>query len=252
MSLADIMAKKRAAALGSVSVDPAKEDTDQTVAAIVNKESFIAALVIPAPIINTEVAVTQVPKKLTFQELMAAKKLTGSILSPVVAAGNADSPTVVSSITESELKVTGDLPNVQGISIPALGSVAPTASIPVKADTTIPTVQPVSLQPSVPSITNDTDAEQAYADISQKIEALLSLSDTPLENAMKDLKKALLTNPNAVALMEDTDFGKMVIALRNLTKEAAVENLKEKVAGKKSKNKLSLDPDAVALAFEEI
>lgn len=209
-TLQEMLAAKKAKAQGTLPSQEAVKMTESIVAAL----EIPAAIIVPKDIVNTEVAVTHIPKKLTFKELMDQKKQTGGTLSVAAPVGNVVKDTAVLDTTTAE-----------------------------EAATEIQETK---------AIEHIEDAEQAYADIKPRIDALLSLSDTPLENAMKDLKKALLANPNAVALMEDTDFGKMVIGLRNMTKEAAVESLKEKISGKKSKSKMNLDPDAVALAFEEI
>ena len=201
MSLAEIMAKKRAVA----NVTPAVEN------------SFVAALNIPSTIIKEEVAATQVEKPMSFAERMLLKKVKAS-------------------------KQSSTLAPVETVLI---------ANIPAPADITTHEDQLVSL-PNVSQSSVSVETEQAYADISKRIEALASLSDTNLEIAMSELKIALLANPNAVSLMEDTDYGKMVIALRSMTKEAATDALKEKISGKKSKSKLSLSPEDVAAAFEEI
>lgn len=160
---------------------------------------------------------------------------------------------------------------------PAVVSSAETpAPIPVSAATTIATVQqkpdskdeslrtgvmdarldknpmPLPEKPQ-PEDTVDPATAQAYADIKERIDRLNTLADTDLQNAMKELKKALMANPAAVALMEDSDIGQMVIALRKITGEAIQEASKEKKPGRKKSATVDLaNPDVVASIFEEL
>ena len=77
-------------------------------------------------------------------------------------------------------------------------------------------------------------SEQVAADIRLKITELVDLDDEDLKDAMQDLKKALLDNPDAVALMLPVDIGEMVKALRRITGEAILSATK-KPAKKASK-----------------
>lgn len=68
-----------------------------------------------------------------------------------------------------------------------------------------------------------TDIAQEVADIQNRITQLEALSEDDLKPAMKDLKKALMDNPDACSLMLPEDIGKMVEALRRMTGQALVE-----------------------------
>jgi hypothetical protein len=125
------------------------------------------------------------------------------------------------------------------------------APIPAKEDTGITTTEQPSTE--IDPVAVDPVVAQAYSDIKEKIERLSLASDTDLKSAMKDLKAALMKNPAAVSLMEDTDIGQMVIALRKITGEALAEAAKEKKPGRKAKENVDLsDPDKVAAIFDEL
>lgn len=98
----------------------------------------------------------------------------------------------------------------------------------------------------------DPATAQAYTDIHSKIELLESLQDSDLKPAMSELKKALMQNPNAVALMLDTDIGKMVISLRRITQEAQIESATEKKTGTKKGKNTPLSAEALAAVFDEL
>jgi hypothetical protein len=145
-------------------------------------------------------------------------------------------------------------------------SLSPTAELPKAVDN--PVIQPAAvvksseekaapIPASVATTTENPSTDpavaQAYADIEQRIQNLENASETELEGQMKALKKALMDNPAATELMLDTDIGKMVIALRRLTKEAIVEAEKEKKPGRKPKEKaMPIDADAIAKVFAEL
>lgn len=97
------------------------------------------------------------------------------------------------------------------------------------------------------------ETKQAYSDIKQRIDALVSLSDLDLKTAMTELKKSLMQNTNAVALMLPSDIGQMVIALRKMT-GVELAKAEEKKTGKKAgKGKeVMLSADALEEAFKEL
>ena len=174
---------------------------------------------LPSPIAAMEETAAQVPPKpLSFAEKMALKK------------------------KEEEKK---EAPSEPVSPAPSLA--APPVPIPAKVDTGTIVAQADAV---------DADAAQAYANIKEKLDTLSEMSGTDLESAMKDLKRALMQNPAAVSLMEDTDIGKLVIALRKITGEALIDAAKDKKAGstgrKKSKDVDLSNPDAVASIFEEL
>ena len=115
---------------------------------------------------------------------------------------------------------------------------------------------PVLPPPAEPAIDENVSPEiaQAYADIRSRIDSLEALDDgPPLESAMKELKAALMKNPNAVELMLDRDIGQMVIALRRITKEAIIEAATEKTGKKNGRKKnIILSVEDVEKAFEEL
>jgi hypothetical protein len=177
-----------------------------------------------------EVASAQVEKPLSFAEKLALKK--------------AQSTQTIQPVSAAPL------------------SVEKPATIPVLADTTITTGQNTSAPIQATEIaaiketisdTANPQIEQAYSDIKDKINLLELASDTELPEQMKTLKKSLMENPAAVSLMLDTDIGKMVIALRRITKEALVEASKEKTKGNGKKDKsMPVDADAIAKVFDEL
>lgn len=69
-------------------------------------------------------------------------------------------------------------------------------------------------------------------DILQKISELNTMSGEELPDAMKQLKRALMENPDAVALMRDEDIGEMVAALRRITGQEIVAAPAKKSGGK--------------------
>ena len=232
MSLADIIARKKAAA------EAASKTTVETIRVPAEVAKAVKADPVGAVAALEEAAKPAVEKPLTFAEKMALKRSQSAAASttidpePAVSTTENESPKVVAPITEPAL--------------PASSSVEPPAPILVSQDT-----GKQEQQEKVNAA--DPSTAQAYADIAERLRVLADLSDTELKNAMSDLKKALLANPNAVSLMEDTDYAQMVIALRRLTKEDQVEAAKEKTTGgRKKKSTLDLsDPAAVEAAFAE-
>lgn len=234
MSLADILAKKKAAAEAANSsvelrvpaavAEAVKADPAGAVAHL-QKE---ADAMMPKSFEKVEEKMkeennTPAGKPLTFAEKMALKK--AQTAAPAVVAQTITEPVTVtsdSSATQSE---------------PPVSSAA---------------AETEALRTAV--VAADTETAQAYADIHARIEALADLSDTPLEGAMSALKKALMANPNAVSLMLDSDYAQMVVALRRLTKEDQLEAAKEKTTGKKRAKKTVdfTNADEVQAVFDEL
>jgi hypothetical protein len=95
--------------------------------------------------------------------------------------------------------------------------------------------------------------QQAYYDIKAKINLLSDMSEANLPGAMKELKTALLKNPQACYLILPQDIGQMVIALRAMKNEAVVEASSGKEKGpKKAKASKALTADEIAQAFDEL
>lgn len=101
---------------------------------------------------------------------------------------------------------------------------------------------------------SNVSAEQAYADILPRIQALKELDSEDLENAMKELKDALMKNPSAATLMLPEDIGEMVKALRKTTGQTMVEATKAKKTGepKAPKAKKTMTADELSAAFDEL
>lgn len=93
---------------------------------------------------------------------------------------------------------------------------------------------------------------QAASEIITKIRDLVNIPDEDLESEMKNLKKALLENPDAVALMLPEDIGATVAALRRVTGESIEKATKEKAAGTRSKKSKALTAEEMNAAFEEL
>lgn len=178
--------------------------------------------------VKVEAPVAEVPKPLTFQEKMALKKqeeknaTTSSSASPVIA----KPVSIAEPKQESPSIVVSEADKVE----------ANKAALPTTE------------QPEV----SDQD-KQAYVDIKSRIDTLNSLSGEPLESAMSELKKALMKNPQACSLLEDTDIGQLVIALRKITGEAIAEAAKD---GRKTKVKAKQvdlsNPEEVAAVLAEL
>lgn len=231
-TLQEIMAKKKAEAAAPM---PAPAQPPATKA-----PEILAVLEEEAKKPEAPLATT---KPLSFAEKMALKRASEANTSQAPAlAGNVGSLTVVSSITQEEPSPKVEAP---------ITSPAPSAEMRENQAADIP----ASNDTTTPKQDADPATAQAYADIATRIQALNELSDVPLENAMKELKKALMANPNAVSLMLDSDYGQMVIALRRLTKQDQVEAETEKKKGGNGRKKKTIDftnPDEVQAVFDEL
>lgn len=95
------------------------------------------------------------------------------------------------------------------------------------------------------------EVSQAAADIIPRIRELENLAGESLEQEMTLLKGALLSNPDAVALMLPTDIGLMVTALRRVTGQSIAEATAEKKTGGKKKSK-ALTAQEMSDAFDEL
>lgn len=99
---------------------------------------------------------------------------------------------------------------------------------------------------------SDLAAQQAYADILPRIDGLVKLSGEVLEKEMSILKKALIENPDACAIMLPVDIGKMVAALRTITGMAMTEATTKPKGKGKSTKQLALTAEAMEAAFDEL
>lgn len=79
--------------------------------------------------------------------------------------------------------------------------------------------------------------EQLASEISQRISQLETLIGEDLKNEMDALKKAILENPSASALLKDEDVGMLVSSLRRIVGIAIASQ-----AAKEKKPKAEKDP----------
>jgi hypothetical protein len=235
MGLAEILAKKRAAAAQPV-IEPAKEE-----------EVKLEEKKIEEPVKKEEAAIAA-PKALTFAEKMALKKKEEEAKKQ---ATQSTPPVAAASMLDVGLAPTPASADTTTSTLPANSEeILRTGVMDAKLDKNpMPTPEPVKKEDSP-----DPAVAQAYADIKDRIDQLNAMSEEDLPNAMSQLKKALMQNPSAVALMEDMDIGKMVVALRKITGEAITEAAKEKKPGRKAKEKqIDLtDPNVIAAVMDEL
>jgi hypothetical protein len=94
--------------------------------------------------------------------------------------------------------------------------------------------------------------EQVYSDLQQRISDLESYSGEDLKSQMTQLKKALMENPSACALMQPVEIGQMVSALRRITGQHAVEAATKKAAGRSKAKPVVLSEAEMQAAFDEL
>ena len=93
--------------------------------------------------------------------------------------------------------------------------------------------------------------DQATADIKQRIQELEELAGDDLENAMKQLKRALMENPSACELILPQEIGLMVSALRQITGTHAV-TMASKPKGRAAAKPKALSAAEMDAAFNEL
>lgn len=93
-------------------------------------------------------------------------------------------------------------------------------------------------------------AEQVYADLVPRLEALAELSEADLPNEMQSLRGALLKNPEACSLMLPEHLGMLVTALRRMTGQA-LASAKAAKASKKAPKPKALTAAEVAAALAD-
>lgn len=81
---------------------------------------------------------------------------------------------------------------------------------------------------------------QASADIKARIEQLSALDSEDLKPAMGELKKALMENPDACAILLPQDIGEMVKALMRITGQAIEEQVKAKSKARTKKDEKAI------------
>lgn len=246
LSLQELLAQKKAKETLAT-----EHKEEQTI--IAEKDLAMANKTLPEPVKKEEPAVA-VPKVMSFAEKMALKKKEEEAAkqiippatpvtqsedqpapTPVLDVGMTQPSTIVASVAQKENSVEEKLR---------------TGMLDASLDKN---PMPLPDKPA-PEDSADPAIAQAYADIKERLERLAEMSETDLPNAMSNLKKALMANPAAVSLMEDSDIGKMAVALRRITGESIAEAAKEKKAGRKPKDKTVdlTNPDVVAQVFAEL
>ena len=94
--------------------------------------------------------------------------------------------------------------------------------------------------------------EQVCSDITLKIRSLEALSGDELKGEMSALKKAIMENPQACALLLPEDIGIMVASLRKIVGTAIVAASTKKTTAKKpSTKKMTAAELAAALEDED-
>jgi hypothetical protein len=96
---------------------------------------------------------------------------------------------------------------------------------------------------------NEVDIKQAASDITQRINQLDSLSGESLKSEMSQLKRALLDNPAACALLLPEDIGMMVANLRKVVGTAIMAS--SKPAKEKKDKKKQMTPEELKAALED-
>jgi hypothetical protein len=174
-------------------------------------------------------------KPLSFAEKMALKKMQAT------ASTSTENIATAAIVKNTETTTTMQLSSasLEKAQIPAEVVVAIVASVAEEEDHT------AEVESASP------EDQQAYYDIKAKINLLSDMSEANLPGAMKELKTALLKNPQACYLILPQDIGQMVIALRAMKNEAIVDATKTPKE-KKAKASKALTADEIAQAFDEL
>lgn len=265
-SLQEILAKKKAAEKATLAEIPPGNYTAQIAAVEVTPNGGINPVLenikpleqktVEAPVKKEEPAVAA-PKALSFKEMMELKKKQKEATE---SAQQSPAPSVVQQDAKpAPILALDDTTTPKQAEPKEISTAVSTAKPELSASEIEESMRTGMLDPRLdPNITPkeevSTEIAQAAADIKAKINLLNEKSGEDLPNAMKELKAALMKNPAAVDLMEDTDIGKMVIALRKITGEAIADAAKEKKPGRKPKNVAVdlTDPSVVAQIFDEL
>ena len=191
---------------------------------------IVVAPLVEEPKVEEKPAVEAAPERvMSFAEKMAAKK-AAALGAPLPAV-----PAIVNAVVDT---IVVDAPLVQN---------------PIEPKVETPKVEAPKEEEAVDLTDIPTEDAQAYLDIKSKLNRLSALDGSFLETAMKDLKKALMDNPQACYLILPQDIGKMVIALRAMKNEVieAASETKEK-APKKAKASKALTAEEIAEAFDSL
>lgn len=224
MGLAEILAKKKAAAETAAPTAPAQEAEEK-------KPAQEAPAPVPAPAASAE-------KPLTFAEKMALKKQQA-------AAQEAPAPAPAPTPAVSPIAAMEEKPAAAAPSAPL--SFADKLRAQKEAVKAAQTVVQEKTEIDPERIPADPDEAQSFVDIVTKINDLKSLMEDDLKEGMSALKAAIKKNPSAADLLLDEELGLMVVALRRMRGITITEAAKEKKPGaKKPKAK------EVALSAEEL
>jgi len=200
----------------------------------------------PSVVITEAAASVPEVKPLSFAEKMALKKL--SSVTQIVATSTGTTATAGDAKSTETPSPKDQKPSEQSIltekakeEVPAAIVVGIVAAVAEEED------HEASIAEASPA------DQQAYYDIKAKINMLADMSEANLPGAMKELKGALLKNPQACYLILPQDIGQMVIALRTMKNEAVVEASTAKEKGpKKAKASKQLTAEEIAQAFDEL
>lgn len=221
MGLAEILAKKKAAAEAAAPTAPAQEAEEK-------KPAQEAPAPVPAPAASAE-------KPLTFAEKMALKKQQAAAqeapaVSPIAALAPEEKAAQHAAAAPSAPLSFADKLRAQKEAVKAAQTVVQ---------------EKTEIDPE--RIPADPDEAQSFVDIVTKINDLKSLMEDDLKEGMSALKAAIKKNPSAADLLLDEELGLMVVALRRMRGITITEATKEKKPGaKKPKAK------EVALSAEEL
>jgi len=224
MGLADILAKKKAAAEAAAPTAPAQEAEEK-------KPAQEAPAPVPAPAVAAE-------KPLTFAEKMALKKQQA-------AAQEAPAPAV------SPIAATEEKPAAAAPSAPL--SFADKLRAQKEAVKAAQTVVQEKVEIDSERIPADPDEAQSFVDIVTKINDLKSLMEDDLKEGMSALKAAIKKNPSAADLLLDEELGLMVVALRRIRGITITEATKEKKPGRKPKaTEVAMSAEQLEAAWAEL
>lgn len=226
-----IAAKKAAEALAAKEMAPITPQQEEERNADIEE-----GLVSPKKEELTPVASVPEGKPLSFAEKMALKKLEAQKTST-----SSETTAIASTVKNTETTTT-----TQPLSISSEKKEVP-AEVIVKIVAAV--AEEEDHEAEVGAATPED--QQAYYDIKAKINMLSDMSESNLPGAMKELKAALLKNPQACYLILPQDIGQMVIALRAMKNEAVVTSEKTPKE-KKAKASKALTADEIALAFDEL
>lgn len=229
MGLAEILAKKKAAAEAVAPTAPAQEAEEK-------KPAQEAPAPVPAPAAPAE-------KPLTFAEKMALKKQQA-------AAQEAPAPAPAPAPAVSPIAATEEIAAAPSVPLSFADKLRAQKEAVKAAQTVVQ--EKVEIDPE--RIPADPDEAQSFVDIVTKINDLKSLMEDDLKEGMSALKAAIKKNPSAADLLLDEELGLMVVALRRMRGITITEATKEKKPGaKKPKAKeVALSADELEAAWKEL